>query len=266
MKTDKTIVICYCNDKGGIGKTACSITVAYELAVRGYNILFIDSDPQGNATDNLSVNILDLLDKHQTLYDALHNNDNVKKYIASTPYDRLDILASDNRMTNKVPELEVLWGNFQYPYLTLVNAVRDIHKYDFIIFDTRPSVGAENSQVFIASDYVVIPTTTNQRSTAGIERTIRILKTNNDQLNQCNTKVIGIAVNGVNTQTQIAKQVIPALQKEYGKLLFDTIVPIDENVKKAEQVYQPVQNLFPSSKASVAYRKLTDELLQRIKV
>ena len=44
----KTIAVY--NNKGGIGKTVTSVNLAYELTVRGYKVLLIDTDPQGNAS------------------------------------------------------------------------------------------------------------------------------------------------------------------------------------------------------------------------
>ena len=44
----KTIAVY--NNKGGIGKTVTSVNLAYELTVRGYRVLLIDTDPQGNAS------------------------------------------------------------------------------------------------------------------------------------------------------------------------------------------------------------------------
>jgi len=40
------IIACYSN-KGGVGKTATSVNLAYELARSGYRTLLCDLDPQG---------------------------------------------------------------------------------------------------------------------------------------------------------------------------------------------------------------------------
>ena len=43
-------ILVFANHKGGVAKTTLSVNVADALARDGYSILFIDLDPQGNAT------------------------------------------------------------------------------------------------------------------------------------------------------------------------------------------------------------------------
>ena len=264
MKTDKTRTICMCIDKGGAGKSACSIGLAYRLSQDGYSVLAIDTDPQGNFTDNLTVDVVSLMKSRQTLFDAMNPEWSIEKAIFHTEYPNLDLLASDNRLSGKVQELESLMGRFVFPYRDMIGQIRDMKKYDFVLFDTRPSVGAENSQVFVASDAVIIPTTTGSRSVNAISRVIDAIERCNNTFQNCNIRILGVVVNQTDTRTQIAKAVLPMLREDYGELMFDTIIPIDENVKKAEQINIPVQKQFAASKASIAYDNWTREVLERL--
>ena len=61
-------VISVANQKGGVGKTTSTVSLAAALAVHGKKVLIIDSDPQGNATSGLGVQKGEL---EQDVYDVL---------------------------------------------------------------------------------------------------------------------------------------------------------------------------------------------------
>ena len=122
MDSTKTIVLT--NHKGGDGKTSCSIGLAYALSKKGYHVLAIDADPQGNFTDSLSAQIYDLVEQHQTIYDAMYEKGyDLTTQIYKAPYKNLDVLASDSRLNNKTQELTAQMGMFIYPYRDLINNI-----------------------------------------------------------------------------------------------------------------------------------------------
>src|ERR671915_2529800 len=63
-----TKVISIANQKGGVGKTTCSINLGGALAERGYRVLCVDMDPQANLTVGLGVSLSDV---RQSMADVL---------------------------------------------------------------------------------------------------------------------------------------------------------------------------------------------------
>lgn len=60
-----TKVIAFANQKGGVAKTTSAVALAQSLAMEGKRILFLDLDPQENASNTLRVN------NTPTLYDLM---------------------------------------------------------------------------------------------------------------------------------------------------------------------------------------------------
>jgi chromosome partitioning protein len=58
-KHGPALVVCSANQKGGVGKTTCTVNTASLLAKEGYRVLIIDADPQANATAHLGIDLDD---------------------------------------------------------------------------------------------------------------------------------------------------------------------------------------------------------------
>lgn len=74
-------IISIANQKGGVGKTTTTVSLAASLAKLGQKVLIIDSDPQGNATSGLGVQKADLT---YDVYDVIVNEVNVHEVIVPT--------------------------------------------------------------------------------------------------------------------------------------------------------------------------------------
>ena len=83
-------VISLINEKGGVGKSTSSITIAQILAISGYKTLLIDLDPQMNTTKmfGLSEGIED--ENYEQLFcSKMDNLEELEYYVTETEYENI---------------------------------------------------------------------------------------------------------------------------------------------------------------------------------
>jgi len=95
------------NAKGGTGKTTVAVNVAGALNERGRDVLFVDLDPQGNATEALG--LVEAYDAQPpTLFDVLTSADD-RSSIADliVEHDEMDVVPSNIDMLQVEHELTI---------------------------------------------------------------------------------------------------------------------------------------------------------------
>lgn len=107
MAADATAArLCVTNAKGGTGKTTIAINVAGALAERGHDVLFVDLDPQGNATEGLGRP--DAYDAAPpTLFDALLDPRETDLGEVIVEHEEMDLVPSSVDMLQAERELTI---------------------------------------------------------------------------------------------------------------------------------------------------------------
>jgi len=200
MSTDSTAPrVCVTNAKGGTGKTTIAINVAGALNERGQDVLFVDLDPQGNATEGLG--LLDAYDKDPpTFFDVL--TDHRKRHLVNdliVEHEEMDVLPSnidllqaeheltiadliarvknDPESTIDPAELASLAINVRPEGVTGPHALTVLddtldeveHEYDYVIIDSPPFYGKLTDTGIYAAQHVLIPALTEATSERAIE-------------------------------------------------------------------------------------------------
>jgi len=256
----KTIVIT--NNKGGVGKTTVTYGLAQALAKRNKKILLLDSDPQGSLSRRTGHEPKEYT--KQSLYDCLenilrHKGKEITEFICGTENRGIDILTGDTRLNINRNEVAMVFMQANFVYKTLLNAIRSLNKYDFILVDTSPSVGAEYTQILVGSDYVLIPITTSRDSIEGIDSVVT-------SFNDCRTfnpslELLGIVFNDVSLRSAIWKDIYPEVKETYPDYLFRTVIERSVIVEKFEW-----NNTFgqEANKINTEFHMLAKEVLKRI--
>ncbi len=155
--------ICFALQKGGVGKTSISVSVAANLAQSGKKVLLIDADPQGNASSWL----LTALNKE--FADVLFGDATLKETVMESTVKNLFVLptaGTDTRL-NEYSETKALTS--QYKIADDVMPSVRLDGYDYCIIDTSPSFKALERSCVAAADEVVAVLTLSNMGTDGLE-------------------------------------------------------------------------------------------------
>ncbi|MEM6734647.1 MAG: AAA family ATPase [Bacteroidota bacterium] len=143
----KAKVYSFLNQKGGVGKTITTISLAGAAAMNKKKTLVIDMDQQGNSSIGLGINNPD-----GTIYEAL-----TKGEIEVYEYDKyIHLLPADDRLGQLEIELSKEPLGRENRLKKLIDA-EFRSDYDFIFIDSPPSVNIYSVNSLIASDAVILP-------------------------------------------------------------------------------------------------------------
>lgn len=193
-------IISVINQKGGVGKTQTSINLAVSLSRKGYRVLLIDGDAQGNATSYFDkkvndINLSKFIEKEfdnqeplkwleEALGDAFYEYDindvllgqcQIKEAIYTTDYENLSIIPSTETRLINTDQLIKAANKMQHNRLK--KALRDVRKeFDYVVIDNAPTFNTITLNTLFTSDEVIIPLKIGRFELAGFIKTMNELE------------------------------------------------------------------------------------------
>ena len=245
--------IAIANQKGGVGKTTVALNLAQGLAVRGYHTLAVDNDAQGNLTSGLlddpaalAANVLSFYDDARQ---AVHPQ-RIQKH--------LELIGADIRLARIADrDFEVIFRLREG-----LDAFRQT--YDFILIDCVPSFGYLSAASLYATDGVLIPVKPAPFALQGLKDLFESIDKMQRRLNK-SLQVLGIVLNLVEGRpTKLATELEDVLRNTYGDLVFTSVIHKGVRLEESPAFQQSVMEYEPHGRPAVEFRKLIDELLQRL--
>ncbi|RQG99142.1 ParA family protein [Natrarchaeobius oligotrophus] len=157
--------LCVTNQKGGVGKTTVAINLAGALNELGRDVLFVDLDPQGNATEGLG--LLEAYDDEPpTLLDALVDPTAIPLEEIVYSHAEMDVVASNIDMNAAASSLAQQPESETRLDSLLDRLERD---YEYVIVDCPPHLGVITDNALCATENLVIPALTEPTSKRSLE-------------------------------------------------------------------------------------------------
>lgn len=252
-------VIAVANQKGGVGKTTTALNLATALALRGLNILLIDSDPQGNLTSGVGMKGQRAL--AGTTYEVLMSNADMpaEAFVLPTSIDRLWLLPADRNLTGAEIEL-VSEADRDRRLKRVVETLRP--RYDYLFIDCPPSLGLLTLNALVAADTVLIPLHCEYFALEGLAELFGTLSRVQDGLNPA-LAIEGVLLTMCDDRTNLGQLVARDVRRHCKEKVFNTIIPRNVRLGEAPSHGLPGVVYDVKSRGALAYVALAKELVER---
>lgn len=252
---DPMRIVAVANQKGGVGKTTTSQALTAGLADKGYKVLGIDLDPQGNlssACGSVNYNV-------PTIYELMKREVTAEETIQHMN-GGYDIIPSNIMLAGA--EQELSQTGKEHRLKEAIAAVSD--NYDYIIVDTPPLLGVLTVNAFTVASDILIPTTAGIFATTGINQLNETVKSVQKYCNP-NVKITGILFTRFNPRANISKQIkelTEQLSQYISAPIYKTYIRSAVAVEEAQANRVDIFDYAEKSTVSEDYKAFIEEFLK----
>jgi chromosome partitioning protein len=253
------MIISVSNQKGGVAKSTTAINLSAGLALEGYKVLLIDTDPQANASQ-VFIHPEVEVPLEKSLYNVIVNFTPLASVIRKTDFPNLQIVPAHIRLSGIDLELSQAFDSRSERLKRALEKVQD--QFDYIIFDTPPSLGILTINAFTASDKLLVPVSTGFFALTGLvqlRETINMIR--QTQLNP-ELDILGVLCTFAD-HTNVSKDVEKQLRDYFGEQVFTTTIPKNVSLEEAHSNYTTIFGHSPTSAGAAAYKALVKEVISR---
>ncbi len=255
MKSARIIAIA--NQKGGVGKTTTAMNLGHALARQGYQVLLVDSDPQGNLTRYLGTT-------SDSLLDELYLSKKRPTREALFPFLRrcsetLHLLGCDSNLAGveyflfSREEREGVLSRW-------LDLLRD--EFDYILIDTPPSLNLLTLNALVAADDVLVPVQPEFFSLEGLSKLRSTVEGVRARWNP-RIQIGGIVVTQSQQRRKLTSEVVASLGREFGPALFRTQIRDNAAITESSGHSKSIFEYAPRSNGAEDYLALADEFLKQ---
>ena len=241
-------IVCFANQKGGVGKTSVTALTSLALAEKGLRVLVIDSDPQANLTFALrgntrgkgSYELLEGVPARQTIQETSQGIDIIPSSLN---------LATVKTSTGSAKRLQ-----------KALQPIRSI--YDLIIIDTPPTAGELLYNALQASTGLIIPL---QADIFGLQGLYQISNTA-QQFSKSNPDLMikGFILTRYDQRGTLTRAMKAQIIKKAAELGIPYLADIREGIaiKEAISLQRSIFEYAPRAKPTADYAELFKKIME----
>ncbi len=247
-------IIAVANQKGGVGKSTTVINIAAYLGSRGFKVLCIDSDPQGNTTTGFGIKKKSV---SASAYDVIMGKTRIQEAIIETEFSNVSIVPGTEALAGCELELAQNDNRVNRLKMQLLTCKDD---YDYILIDCPPALGTITINGIVACDSIIVPMLAEFYALEGLSQlvnTIKIVKNNYNPALQ----IEGILFTMFDGRLNVANDVVAEVEKYFPDKVFKTKVPRNVRISEAPSHGKPVMYYDKASKGAESYELVCREIL-----
>ncbi|MDG4868625.1 ParA family protein (plasmid) [Guyparkeria sp. 1SP6A2] len=222
-------IVTISNQKGGVGKSTVAVHMAMALAEKGNRVLFLDLDPQGNASKTMG----HVAEQSEIPASRLYHQSVEDDAVETVEEGGMLLIAADPVMADIEREPAAVLETFRSNMGHLGAEI------DYCIIDTPPTLGLRMTSALLVAHHVLAPVELEEYSIDGITKMLQTIYGIRDKWNP-GLNFLGMLPNRFNPRSQAQKQTLSALIEHYSHLLIPARISTRSSIPEALSEGVPV--------------------------
>lgn len=246
--------IAFINEKGGSCKTTLAVNLGSFFAhYRRRRVLLVDMDPQGQVGKALGFEVKDMEDTILTLLEDPGRPP--QDVIRSSRIPGLDVIVSNKRLADYASTAGTLPD---HPH-RLARALEGLTGYDYVLFDSPPSLGVSILNIMLATEEVVIPVSLTYFAMDGCAEILETVGKVRERFGRENLAV-SLVVPALYRRTRLADAILERLGEHFPRNLSHTVIGYDVKVDEAQSHGLTIWEYAPTSRGAEMFTRLAMEV------